>query len=184
MSGTFACEALTLPVGPGCWQVRNRNDKVIVALADRHYSRQTRGARQMGAPAYRLAFVTPCERAGWLSQWTDHPDDGLLALRCAFFRNEGAGLSSELIVAAMRLTEAIWPPEEFAVYPADGWVTWIEPAKIESPNPGYCFKVAGCWTDHTWAPARGRRGRVRLRADLVSRLLPGEAVQATRETGR
>jgi hypothetical protein len=97
-------ESLVLPVEPVTWQLRNRNDRVIVAHADRHYSRQTRGAKQMGAPAMSLAFVTPCERASWLSQWTQHPDDGLLALRCAFFRNEGAGLSSELILAAMQLT--------------------------------------------------------------------------------
>jgi hypothetical protein len=126
----------------------------------------------MGAPAHSLAFVTPCQRAGWLSQWTQHPDDGLLALRCAFFRNEGAGLSSELIVAAMRLTEALWPPEEFAVYPRDGWVTFIEPAKIASPNPGYCFKVAGWWVDHDWNPARGRRGKIRMRAEFPRSAVP------------
>lgn len=163
----LAHEALVLDVEPVPWQLRNRNDRVLVDLADRHYSRQTPGSKQMGAPAESLAFVTPCERAGWLSQWTHHPDDGLLALRCAFFRNEGAGLSSELILAAMRLTQEIWPPELFAVYPRDGWVTWIKPGKIASPNPGYCFKVAGWWVDHEWAPARGRRGRIRLRAELL-----------------
>lgn len=167
-SSTQAHEALVLNVDPVVWQWRNRNDRAIVDLADRHYSRQTPGSKQMGAPADSLAFVTPCQRAGWLSQWTHHPDDGLLALRCAFFRNEGAGLSSELIVAAMRLTEALWPPELFAVYPRDGWVTFIEPAKIASPNPGYCFKVAGWSVDDDWNPARGRRGKIRMRATLLS----------------
>jgi hypothetical protein len=163
----LAHEALVLPVEPVIWRVSNRNDPAIVALADRHYSRQTRGSAQMGAPAASLAFVTPCQRAAWLSQWTDHPDDDLLALRCAFFRNEGAGLSSDLILAAMRLTEAIWPPEEMAIYPRDGWVTFVKPSEIESPNPGYCFKIAGWWTDHAWNPARGRRKRIRLRAELL-----------------
>lgn len=172
---TLAHEALVLPVEPVLWQVRNRNDRVIVDLADRHYSRQTPGSKQMGAPAMSLAFVTPCERAAWLSQWTLHPDDGLVALRCAFFRNEGAGLSSTLISEAMRLTEEIWPPGEIAVYPRDGWVTWIEPAKIASPNPGYCFKVAGWWTDHAWSPARGRRRRVRMRAELLNGSTPQPA---------
>jgi hypothetical protein len=161
-------EALVLPLcPPSTWRVTNRNDPALVALADRHYSRQTPGSKQMGAPADSLAMVSPCERAGWLSQWTHHPDDGLLALRCAFFRNEGAGLSSELILAAMQLTEAIWPPDEMAVSPADGWVTWIKPAEIASPNPGYCFKVAGWVVDHAWNPARGRRGRIRMRAELL-----------------
>jgi hypothetical protein len=80
---------------------------------------------------------------------------------------KGAGLSSELIVAAMQLTEALWPPEEMAVYPRDGWITWTKPAEIASPNPGYCFKQAGWRVDHEWAPKRGRRGRIRLRAELL-----------------
>ena len=163
-------EALVLAVEPVVWTSRNRNDPALVALADRHYSRQTPGAAQMGAPAASLAYVTPCERAGWLSQWTVHPDDGLAALRCAFFRNEGAGLSSDLILAAMAQTEARWPLGSFDpdLWPRDGWVTWIEPAKIASPNPGYCFKQAGWWTDHDWHPARGRRGRIRMRAELLT----------------
>ncbi len=35
----------------------------------------------------------------------------------------------------------------------DGWLTWIDPAKIHSPNPGCCFKQAG-WTFTRNGPPR------------------------------
>ena len=168
-------EHLSLPVDTAVWTLTNRNDPALVALADRHYSRQKPGSPQMGAPGSSLAFVTPCRRAGWLTQWTHHPDDGLFALRCAFFRNEGDGLSSELVAAAMRLTEDIWNPFGFAVFPQDGWVTFVKPKAVKSSNPGYCFKVAGWCEDPGWNPARGRRGLIRLRHRLLTAGLPSRS---------
>ena len=72
--------------------------------------------------------------------------DKLDAYRCSYFRNEGAGLSSELIVAAMDLTHDMW-----GYPPKDGWVTWVDRRKVESSNPGYCFKQAGWWLDREWS---------------------------------
>jgi hypothetical protein len=51
--------------------------------------------------------------------------DGLDAWRCSIFRNEGAGLSSELIEAAMALTAGRWADRR-----ADGGVTWIDTTKV------------------------------------------------------
>lgn len=109
-------------------------------------------------------LVTPCERAVWLTH-LPKPElalDELDSYRCSIFRNEGAGLSSALIRAAMELTEALWGPP-----PPDGWVTWVDTRKIESAHPGFCFKRAGWWLDREWAPKRGRRGRIRLRASAA-----------------
>lgn len=158
---------LTLPgVEAGVWQVRDKGDMAAVVLADRHYSRERRGTNQIGGPGHTLVLVTPCERAVWVSKRhaasmkaSPRLSDGLDAYRCTLFRNERAGLSSELIRAAMELTEQLWEP-----WPAaDGWVTWVD-RRVVSNNPGYCFKKAGWWLDREWS----HRRLVRLRADLVS----------------
>ncbi len=117
--------ALVIPgLEVSTWQVRGRSNPAARALADRHYSRKTRGPLG-SAPGRVLVLVTPCERAVWLAHWprADLALDGLDAWRCSIFRNEGAGLSSELIVAAMALTAERW-----SARPPDGWLTWIDPA--------------------------------------------------------
>jgi hypothetical protein len=58
----------------------------------------------------------------------------------------------------MTLTAQVWQQR-----PASGWLTWVEPAKIASPHPGYCFKQAGWTLDRAWSHPR----LVRLRAPLT-----------------
>jgi hypothetical protein len=151
-------EALTLPgVDAGVWQRRTPADAAANALADRHYSRQTPFSGRIGAPGRKLVFVTPCERAVWLTHWpfAEMALDHLDAWRCSIFRNEGAGLSSDLITAAMTLTRETWGTE-----PPDGWLTWIDRRRVTGTNPGYCFKRAGWTLDREWK----HRHLVRLRA--------------------
>lgn len=88
-------------------------------------------------------------------------DDGLDAFRCTMFRNEGPQLASDLIREAMRVTLERMPER-----PPDGWLTYIEPRHIASPNPGYCFKRAGWWRDRTYTPGYRQRHLIRLRAAL------------------
>jgi hypothetical protein len=152
--------ALTIPgVEAGTWQIRNRFDVAAAALADRHYCRR-HPSNQVGGVGRVLVLTTPCERALWVTKWPfkGQPWDGLDAYRCSYFRNEGAGLSSALIRAAMTLTAERWGEA-----PADGWVTWCDRSKIASANPGYCFKQAGWWLDRAYKHKR----LVRLRAALV-----------------
>jgi len=149
----------TIPgIEVGTWTVRNRFDVAAAALADRHYCRR-HASNQVGGVGRVLVLVTPCERALWVTKWpkAGEPWDGLDAWRCSYFRNEGAGLSSELIVAAMALTEQMWGDP-----PADEWVTWVNRTQIASVNPGYCFKKAGWWQDQTYV----NRNLVRLRASV------------------
>lgn len=152
--------ALTLDaVDAGIWQIRTRFDHAAIALADRHYSRRHDkvGSNQVGGVSKNLTLVTPDERALWVTRYMKPGAayDKLDAWRCSYFRNEGAGLSSDLIVAAMELTTERWGDD-----PPDGWVTWIDTRKVKSRNPGFCFKVAGWWLDRKWA----HRYLVRLRA--------------------
>ncbi len=141
---------MTLPgLAVPVWQVRGRSDPAARALADRRHSRKRPGALWIGPPGRVLVLVTPCERAVWLTHWprADLAFDGLDAWRCSLFRNEGAGRSSDLIRAAMTLTAQ----------------TWVEPAKVASPHPGYCFKQAGWTLDRAWS----HRRLVRLRAPIL-----------------
>lgn len=145
------------------WERRHKSDAAAIALADRHYSRQTHGT-QIGPPGRKLVYVTQDELALWLTHWPDPSMalDGLDAYRCSIFRNEGDTLSSELIVAAMRASEEEWGP------PEGGWLTWVDTRVVRSPHPGYCFKQAGWVLDRAWNPARGRRGKIRLTAPAVT----------------
>ena len=105
-------EALTLPgVDAGVWQVRSRFSAAAASLADRHYSRERVGSRQVGGPGHTLILVTPCERAVWITKrhsltvtTARAVADGLPlgTYRCVLFRNEGARLASELVLEAMR----------------------------------------------------------------------------------
>jgi hypothetical protein len=154
--------ALVIPgVEVGVWQLRSKGDPAACALADRHYSRQRPGSGQVGPPGRLLVMVTPCERAVWVTHWP-RPDlalDGLDAWRCSIFRNEGAGLSSDLIKAAMALTAERWHDR-----PADGWVTWIDARKVRHKrDPGRCYLKAGWTLDRSWS----HRHLIRLRAEVA-----------------
>lgn len=139
------------------WQVVAKFNRHAVALADRHYSRRKVGAPQFMPPGQTVVLLTEDARAvfGW---WRPHPDSGIVAMNrrdgwtCTIFRNEGAGRSSDLILAA-----------EQALYAsghsigADGLLTYVWDRKVASSNPGYCFKCAG------WRPiGRSADGRKTL----------------------
>ena len=65
--------------------------------------------------------------------------DGQTGVNCALFRNEGAYCgeirSSRLILAAEAWAWARWPGERL--------YTYVDPHKVRSCNPGYCYLVAG-----------------------------------------
>lgn len=87
------------------WHISNRADPRAAALADRHYSRQTIGARQFVPPG--RCFVLVQDSAYWVTSWpfaqfVRHAWAG--AWICSAFRNEGVGLSSELIREAVAAT--------------------------------------------------------------------------------
>jgi hypothetical protein len=61
--------------------------------------------------------------------------DGQTGYSCTIFRNEGPRRSSELILEAEDAATRRWGPNRF--------FTYINPKKVKSANPGYCFKCAG-----------------------------------------
>lgn len=64
--------------------------------------------------------------------------NGLDGWTCTIFRNEGAGLSSELVLAA----EEALRQENLGCGP-DGLLTYVWDRRVRSTNPGFCFKAAG-----------------------------------------
>jgi hypothetical protein len=117
--------------------VTNHFDQECRVLADRHYSRRTPGARQFCYSGRKLVLRNA--EASVLFVWM-FPDpqyrmDDQTGYNCAIFRNESPRLSSEIILEAEGMAFEKWGPARM--------YTYIDPAKVKSRNPGYCFKVAG-----------------------------------------
>lgn len=132
------------------WIPTTRSDPAVRALRSRHYSTLGSTGRTVGPPGRVIVLRTPDGLAAWISHWprADLALDGLDAFRCSLFRNEGPRRSSELILEAMAATELAWGSAP------DGWVTWIEPAKVASEIPGWCFRRAGWRRDRAWSHRR------------------------------
>lgn len=58
------------------------------------------------------------------------------------FRNEGAGLSSVLIIDATARTYEEWS-HRYGVLPTERLRTEIDVRRVKSANPGYCYLAAG-----------------------------------------
>ena len=138
------------------WHRTNKFSPTGAALADRHYSRRTVGARQFMPPGQTLVLETGDGLAlfGW-----HRPDptsgirllSGLDGWTCTIFRNEGPRRSSDLIIEAeqylVELGKGCGP---------DGLITYVWIDRIVSPNPGYCFQCAG-WRKTGWSADRKKR---------------------------
>lgn len=107
-------------------------------LYRRHYSyrvyKDGRNPVKFVGPGEYMVMLTPMADALFI--WRKFIDASRQqGVNCACFRNESAYQSSALIEAAVTLAKQRWPGERF--------YTYVNPRKIASPNPGYCFKVAG-----------------------------------------
>lgn len=91
-------------------------------------------------------FVGPGEKCVLITEWADAlfvwkkfiSGDGQEGVNCAVFRNEGDVLSSALLLDAESAAWSRWPSHRL--------YTYVNPKRIRSSNPGYCFKKAG-WTE-------------------------------------
>jgi hypothetical protein len=125
------------------WQLSYRADSRAAALADRHYNRQKVGAKQFVPPGKCVVLLTSTYDALWVSSWpyaeyVKHAWAG--AWICTCFRNEAPEryLSSMLITQAVEVTLHIW-----GTPPPLGMVTFVDPTKVRSTHPGFCYKQAG-----------------------------------------
>lgn len=124
------------------WHISHRADKAALPLADRHYNRQKIGSPQFVPPGRCLVLMTQCQRALWVTSWpfaqyVKHAWAG--AWVCSMFRNEGAGLSSKLILEAVAATRA-----HYGEPPSLGMITFVDMKKTKPKrDPGYCYLMAG-----------------------------------------
>jgi hypothetical protein len=112
-------------------------DPEMARLADRHYSRRTVGARQFLYSGRKIVIRDALGLVlfGWMFPDPDKRMDGQVGYNCAIFRNESQRRSSDIILECEQIALNKWGPNR--VY------TYVNPKKIRSANPGYCFKMAG-----------------------------------------
>lgn len=133
------------------WRISHRADPHVVPIADRHYNRQKIGSPQFAPPgrcfvlrAGTIAQLAEPWQGGafWITSWpfaqyVRHAWAG--AWVNSAFRNEGAGLSSDLIRQAISATRSEWPDA-----PSLGLITFVDHSKIKGKrDPGYCYLKAG-----------------------------------------
>lgn len=143
----------------GHWTPTTRTDVRARDLADRHYSRQTIGARDFMASGRTLVMLVENWAVWGVIENLDPV--GALRWRCSIFRNEGPVLSSALIREATDRTYAYWRAH-YGGLPPVGLTTEVDPAKTRHKrDPGRCFVKAG-WTRRPGLV--GKRGLVVLDA--------------------
>jgi hypothetical protein len=123
------------------WTRSNRFDARALPLADRHYNRRKVGSPQFVPPGRNIVLLSSCGRALWVTSWpfaqyVRHAWPG--AWINSLFRNEGAGLSSDLIRQAVAATRSVWPDP-----PPQGLVTFVNADKTRKKrDPGRCYRRA------------------------------------------
>jgi len=133
------------------WYQSRDGDDDARELFNRHYSKyQYKDGREpklFVGPGEKLVLTTFNGDAlfVWRKFISDCPS-GQLGVNCAVFRNEGATLSSALILEAEQIGHARWPRARY--------YTFVNPRAIKSANPGCCFKKAG-WRVVGTTKARG-----------------------------
>jgi hypothetical protein len=120
------------------WRMVKDGNPIALDLYLRHYScyhyKDGRERKLFCGPGEKTVLLTIDDTA--LFVWRKFIDDsGQKGVNCAVFRNEGKAKSSDLIFEAMKIAWNRWPGERL--------YTYVNPRKIRSSNPGYCFKVAG-----------------------------------------
>jgi hypothetical protein len=112
------------------WHISHRCDPEARELADRHYNRQSVGAKNFVPPGRCLVLKTSTEtgRAFWVTSWpfaeyVRHAWAG--AWVCSAFRNEGAGIASDMIRQAVASTRFRYPD-----VPELGMITFLDTNKV------------------------------------------------------
>lgn len=123
----------------GLWTEVYDGNATAFQLFRRHYS-FSRSKRipdtetRIAGPGEKMLLLTADASALFVWRKFISKDDQQ-GVNCAVFRNESGHLASDLIREAMRLGWERWPGARF--------YTYVNPRKVRSANPGYCFLRAG-----------------------------------------
>ena len=117
-------------------------DQECRALADRHYSRRTIGAKQFAYSGRKLVLRNAMGTVLFVWMYPDESMrmDGQTGYNNALFRNESDRLSSEIILEAEQMAFEKWGPNRLYTY-----IDAEKTAKHRGRRhePGYCFLMAG-----------------------------------------
>lgn len=124
------------------WQLSYRAAPAARRIADRHYNRQSPGSAQFVPPGRCLVLLATEGTALWVTSWpfpeyVKHRWPGAW-VNSLFRREDGPWLASDMIREAVAASRWYWPST-----PDQGLVTFVDPAKVDSRNPGYCYLQAG-----------------------------------------
>lgn len=129
------------------WWLTKDGDRDCLEMYERHYS-----AYRYADGRERVLFVGPGEKWVFRLHW-DGPaacfvwrrfiDDCIdertgerqQGVNCAVFRNESTHRSSDLIRQADAIADCLWTDRRH--------YTYVDPTKVASKNPGFCFLMAG-----------------------------------------
>lgn len=119
------------------WLPVRDGDARAYALYRRHYSQKPglHHTRKFTGPGEYLLLLTPDAAATFLWRVERFRRDGQKGVNCAIFRNEGTERSSNLIREACAIAWERWPGQRL--------FSFVNAEKVASPNPGYCFLMAG-----------------------------------------
>lgn len=120
------------------WWFTRDGDQQCLEMYQRHYSQRDyadgREVKLFVGPGDKL--VLSALDASAMFVWRRFIDDsGEQGVNCAVFRNESAILSSILIRQACDVAWNEWPDSRL--------YTYVNPFKVRSKNPGFCFLMAG-----------------------------------------
>lgn len=167
------------------WDLSSSSDRRALDVVDGrglleglgpHYSRRTPGSKTFTGVGREIVLVSQCGRAVWAVVYQATPmvrgsgasrgragetdRKARYLWRNMMFRNEGAGLSSELIRDATERTYEEWI-KRYGELPAERLRTEVDTRRVRSKNPGFCYMQAGWIKDrivrgklYLWAPER------------------------------
>lgn len=121
------------------WCLTRDGDPYGYEMSRRHYSARNyleQRQRLFVGPGRKLVLLSKDGQA--LFVWRTFKDDiqpPQTGYNCAIFRNEGTALSSLLITEAVDVAFRTWGVARC--------YTLVDPRKVKSSNPGYCFIRAG-----------------------------------------
>ena len=129
-----------LPQVSAHWFETRDGEPTVYALARRHYSARKKRRiqlRQCVGPGEKMVLLSADGQAVFAWRYSCYRRDGRRGVECTLFRREGPAdvLASELIREACELAWARWPGRLL--------FTYVDPRRVRSEVPGYCFRRAG-----------------------------------------
>ena len=119
------------------WAPATSGDRFGFASYQRHYSARNKRprVRQFVGPGEKMVLVGLMCNAVFAWRKARFRADCQVGVECAIFRNESGHRSSDMIREAMDAAWEKWPGERL--------FTLINPRRVRSTNPGFCFLCAG-----------------------------------------